>query len=98
MRPEALAAVRGDVVPSQMVPVEGEDDGSVRFAVFHFQAGVDNSGFVGWLASRIKAETGNGVFVTCGNNIAAGGIFDYTDCPESMREAVFGVVCRLRGA
>ncbi|MFC5235901.1 DUF6196 family protein [Pseudonocardia zijingensis] len=28
----------------------------------------DDSGFVGWLASRIKAATGSGLFVVCGQN------------------------------
>ena len=45
--------------------------------MFHFPAGVDNSGFVGWLASHLKVVLGTGVLVVCGFNSQRGGVFDY---------------------
>lgn len=45
------------------------------FAVFsfHFPPELDNSGFVGWLATELKRRLGTGVFVVCGQNSARGG-------------------------
>ena len=39
---------------------------------FHFRDDMDNSGFVGWLASILKRELGTGVFVVCGQNSRRG--------------------------
>ena len=64
---------------------------------FHFPDGVDNSGFVGWLASLLKEELGTGVFVTCGSNSLDGGIFDYWGIPSALREQGFAVVRKLCG-
>ena len=58
-----------------------------RFAVFsfHFPPGLDNSGFVGWLATHLKRRLGTGVFVICGQNSSRGGIYDYWGCPAQLR-------------
>lgn len=98
-RPDALAVVRDDEVCSQLVPLApAEARGAEAFALFrfHFPAGVDNSGFVGWLASRLKRELGTGVFVVCGQNSRRGGIFDYWGCPVALRSEVRRVVETLR--
>ncbi|MGJ7902770.1 DUF6196 family protein [Lysobacter sp. 1R34A] len=84
VRADALALVRDDAVWSQLVPCE--DAGEDLFAVFrfHFPDRIDNSGFVGWLASRLKRKFGTGVFVTCGQNRRDGGIFDYWGVPLAV--------------
>lgn len=92
--PEALALVRDDQVWSQLVPYRGEGE-AFKVLRFHFLAGADNSGFVGWLASLIKQTLGSGVFVTCGSNAGAGGIFDYWGVPEAIGEEVAEFVARL---
>ena len=58
-------------------------------------SGADDSGFVGWLASRIKAATGSGLFVVCGQNRERGGIFDYYGVPEVAVPEVAAVLERL---
>jgi Family of unknown function (DUF6196) len=95
LRPQALALVRDDAVWSQLV--ESNDPASERFGLwrFHFPVGADNSGFVGWLASRLKAKFGTGVFVVCGQNSRDGGIFDYWGCPWSLRGDVIGDIRSL---
>ncbi len=93
----ALALVRDDAVWSALVPCN--DPARERFAVFsfHFQPDLDNSGFVGWLASHLKAAVGTGVFVVCGQNTRRGGIFDYWGVPVEAADAVLAEVRRLRG-
>lgn len=85
--PRALALVRDEALWSQLVP--NPDPQAERFLVFrcHFPAGLDNSGFVGWLASRLKTRLGTGVFVICGQNQARGGIYDYWGVPLSLADA-----------
>lgn len=95
---KAVALIRDDQVWSQLVP--SNDSKAMRFMVFrcHFPDGVDNSGFVGWLASRFKARFGTGVFVTCGQNQADGGIFDYWGVPLALaREARQEIESLLHG-
>lgn len=94
-RSDALALVRDDAVWSQLVP---DDDPSAElFGLFrfHFPAGVDNSGFVGWLATHLKQRHGTGVFVTCGQNNADGGIFDYWGVPAALANEVISAVREL---
>ncbi|WP_064749417.1 DUF6196 family protein [Lysobacter firmicutimachus] len=88
VRADALALVRDDAVWSQLVPCD--DPGEELFALFrfHFPAGADNSGFVGWLASRLKQRFGTGVFVTCGHNRGDGGIYDYWGVPAALAAEV----------
>ncbi len=94
---EALAFVRDENVWSALVPsAKPEQERFILFS-FHFQPDLDNSGFVGWLASHLKAEVGTGVLVVCGQNSHRGGIFDYWGAPLSVAEQVIAEVRRLRG-
>jgi hypothetical protein len=95
VRDDALALVRDDEVWSQFVPATATPSETFCVWRFHFPAGVDNSGFVGWLASHLKARYGTGVVVVCGSNAGRGGVFDYWGCPESLRREVLGEVRRL---
>jgi hypothetical protein len=92
----ALAFVRDEDVWSALVP--GGDTNAEQFVLFsfHFKPGLDNSGFVGWLASHIKSTLGSGVFVVCGQNTARGGVFDYWGAPVAVAEAVLLEVNNLR--
>ncbi len=67
-RPDAVALVRDQDCWSQLVPVRVGDHPleSFRLWRYHFPGEVDNSGFVDWLATRIKERTGSGIFVVCG--------------------------------
>lgn len=92
----ALACVRDDTSWSILAPAV--DDGE-RFRVFrfHFPPDLDNSGFVGWLAGRFKQGFGTGVFVVCGQNSAAGGIYDYWGVPTAVADDVIHDVKMLMG-
>lgn len=94
---QALAFVRDEDVWSALVPSSAP--GQEQFVVFsfHFTPGLDNSGFVGWLASHLKAAIGTGVLVVCGQNSRRGGIFDYWGAPLSVAGQVIAEVRRLRG-
>lgn len=94
---DALALIRDGDVLSQLVPTSDLPDAFGLFRV-HFPADVDNSGFVGWLASLLKSRFGTGVFVICGQNSTRGGIFDYWGCPLELRERVFAEIRRLRSS
>jgi len=76
--------------------VEPREEKFVVFS-FHFAANLDNSGFVGWLASHLKAEIGTGVLVVCGQNTERGGIFDYWGAPLSVADQVIAEIRNLRG-
>ncbi|MBW3567345.1 MAG: hypothetical protein KY410_05190, partial [Proteobacteria bacterium] len=95
---DALAIVRDEHVWSLLVPAQ--DNAVERFGLFsfHFAPGLDNSGFVGWLASHLKTVLGTGVFVVCGQNSGRGGIFDYWGVPESVTERAAIEVENLRAA
>ncbi len=69
VREGALAVVRGDRCWSQLVAVRNGDQPLDRYRVwtFRFEDASDNSGFIGWLAGRIKRSTGSGCFVVCGH-------------------------------
>jgi hypothetical protein len=84
VRPDTLALVRDDATWSMLVP--SSDKSRELFSVFgfHFADGLDNSGFVGWLATHLKRSLGTGVFVVCGQNSRRGGIFDYWGCPAAL--------------
>lgn len=92
-----VAAVRDDEVWSLLRPAAA-DTKSEKFGLirFHFPAGLDNSGFVGWLATHLKQSLGTGVFVICGQNSDHGGIFDYTGFPAALREHVLQEIRTLR--
>jgi len=93
---DSLALVRDSEVWSALVPAR--DSATEQFAVFsfHFEPGLDNSGFVGWLASHLKRHLGTGVFVICGQNSQHGGIFDYWGVPADLRHSAEAEITRLR--
>jgi hypothetical protein len=94
--PEAVATVRDDEGWCALVPAAsgpGERFGLTRTT---FPAGVDNSGFVGWLATTIKRRLGSGVFVVCGDNPGRGGIFDYLGYPIEIADEVRRLIDDLR--
>lgn len=97
---ETLAVVRDEDSWSALVPLTAGEPDVERFGVFsfHFPAGVDNSGFVGWLATHLKRSLGTGVFVVCGSNRSRGGIYDYWGCPADLLAEVEAVVKALRSA
>lgn len=84
----ALALVRDDEMWSQLVPHSGQCAQAFTVFCFHFPSGVDNSGFIGWLATHLKGRFGTGVFVVCGQNSGRGGVFDYWGCPGELGKAV----------
>lgn len=86
--PCALALVRDGALWSQLVPKRNEEGEAFAIFSFHFPPDRDNSGFVGWLASRLKERLGTGVFVICGHNADRGGIFDYWGCPAALANEV----------
>ena len=92
---EALALVRDDSVWSQLVSVDKNVAEPFALWRFHFPAGADNSGFVGWLATHLKSKFGTGVFVICGQNSKDGGIFDYWGCPLSLGDDVIAEIKAL---
>lgn len=93
---QALAYVRDDEVWSVLAPSTDPTQELFQMFSFHFAPHLDNSGFVGWLASHLKAIFGTGVFVVCGQNHRRGGIFDYWGCPISISEKIVEEVVRLR--
>jgi hypothetical protein len=97
LTPTVLAAVRDEESWCWLAPV-GSDVPLERFALFafHFPDGLDNSGFVGWLATHLKRELGTGVFVVCGQNSKRGGIYDYWGCPAELRDEAQRVIEQLR--
>jgi Family of unknown function (DUF6196) len=96
----ALAFVRDENVWSVLIPWSESSSAPEPIVVFsfHFRPGLDNSGFVGWLASHLKAAVGTGVLVVCGQNSSRGGVFDYWGAPLSVSEVVVKEVQRLREA
>lgn len=95
---KALALVRDGTQWSQLVRVAADAPETFTVFQFHFKQGLDNSGFVGWLASLLKQRFGTGVLVICGQNSSAGGIHDYWACPAilgtSVLETVDALMCR----
>jgi hypothetical protein len=93
----ALAFVRDEDVWSALVPSAAPEHEDFVVFSFHFTADLDNSGFVGWLASHLKASIGTGVLVVCGQNSRRGGIFDYWGAPTSVASRVIAEIRKLRG-
>ena|SRR5918996_3718127 len=92
---DAIALVRDEDGWCALVPIEGRENFCLTSMVF--PEGLDNSGFVGWMASTIKRELGSGVFVICGDNPQRGGIFDYCGYPAEVAERVRSLIGDLRG-
>src|SRR5438105_4110195 len=94
---DALAAVRDPDGWCALVPArDARESEQFRLTSIVFPAGVDNSGFVGWMASTIKRRLGSGVFVVCGDNPDRGGIFDYWGYPLEIADAVPALIDSLR--
>jgi hypothetical protein len=91
-----LAFVRDQEVWSVLKAADPDAAESFGLFSFHFRDGLDNSGFVGWLASILKRELGTGVFVICGQNSRRGGIFDYWGVPVALQSLASGVLNKLR--
>ncbi|WP_280449019.1 DUF6196 family protein [Nocardia brasiliensis] len=94
-----LAVVRDAESWSALVPfaeADGPDVEKFGLFSFHFPTGMDNSGFVGWLAGHLKRALGTGVFVVCGSNRGRGGIYDYWGCPVELLAAVEREIETLR--
>ena len=83
-----------------LAPIDGQEDaGCERYAVFSctFDAELDNSEFVGWLATLLKARLGTGVIVVCGFDPHAGGIYDYWGVPADLRAEATVLLRSLAG-
>lgn len=93
---DALAAVRDDVSWSVLAPAGPADEETFRVFTVHFPEGVDNSGFVGWLAGALKRSVGTGVFVICGQSADRGGIYDHWGVPAAVGDAALAVLEELR--
>ena len=93
--PSAIAMVKDNEVWSYLIPSESDKTENFKIFSFHFKDGLDNSGFVGWLASKIKNELGSGLFVVCGQNSVRGGIFDYWGCPFEIADDVLEYLKKL---
>ncbi len=92
-RGDSIAVIRDGGRLSALCPAGADTE---RFGVFRvvLPRGADDSGFVGWLASRVKARTGSGLFVVCGHNRARGGIFDFYGIPEAETGGVRALLDR----
>ena len=93
----AIALIRDGASISQLQPAVHDDVEQFALWSVHFPAEVDNSGFVGWLARKLKRKFGAGVFIVCGSNSSCGGIYDYWGAPEQLRAEVFAELDRLKG-
>lgn len=93
----ALAWIRNGATWSRLVPTDPRAvDQPYGLLQVRFPDGVDNSGFVGWLAGHLKRALGTGVFVICGYDRKDGGIYDYTAFPWKLSESVRREVEALR--
>jgi len=93
---DALATVRDDDGWCALAPAH--EHGGERFAITltMFSDAIENSGFVGWLATVIKQRVGSGVFVVCGDNPRRGGVFDYLGYPLAVAAEVRALIDDLR--
>lgn len=98
-RSDAIAEIRDEGRRSGVCPATAATDSAELFRVFRvvLPPARDDSGFVEWLASRIKEATGSGVFVLCGYNRHRGGVFDYYGVPEAAASEVRLLLNRLAG-
>ena len=95
VRSEALALIRDNESWSQLVPSQDNQKELFKVLRFRFKEGLDNSGFIGWLAFQLKLKLGTGVFVICGQNSKYGGIFDYWGFPAEIAGNVISEIKTL---
>jgi hypothetical protein len=79
-----------------LVPATQDADELFAVTLSTFAPQIENSGYVGWLATAIKQRLGSGVFVICGDNPRRGGIFDYLGYPLEVTDAVRVLIDGLR--
>src|SRR5688572_5603300 len=91
---EAIATVRDVDGWCALVPADSGERFGLTMSTF--APDIDNSGYVGWLATVIKERLGSGVFVVCGDNPGRGGIFDYLGYPLEIADAVHALIDELR--
>jgi hypothetical protein len=94
--PEALATVKDVDGWCALVPATTHAGEPFGVTLTTFSPQIDNSGYVGWLATAIKQRLGSGVFVICGDNPHRGGIFDYLGYPLEVSDAVRTLIDELR--
>jgi hypothetical protein len=95
---DALATIRDSDGWCALVPATPGEPETYGLTLTRFPPAVDNSGFVGWLATTIKRRLGSGVFVVCGDNPDRGGIFDYLGYPIDIAAAVHALIDDLRAS
>ena len=95
---QALAAVKGRNGWSALVPASDGSSEVFSLTRTFFSSEIENSGFVGWLASTIKRHLGSGLFLVCGDDPTRGGIFDYLGYPTELTTPIRELIDRLRGA
>lgn len=94
---DTLAVIRDGSRLSSLRRRRLEDEGgTIRVFSVHFPPKATNSGFVGWLATEIKNETGSGVGVVCGFDSQVGDLFDYWCVPDEVAGRVLEVIDGLR--
>jgi|GEM_PF-308115 len=92
----ALSTVRDVDGLCALVPATPDAVEQFGVTLTTFAPQIDNSGYVGWLATAIKQRLGSGVFVICGDNPRRGGIFDYLGYPLEVADAVHALIDELR--
>jgi hypothetical protein len=92
---DALATVRDEDGWCALVPATADAAEQFGVTLTTFAPQIDNSGYVGWLATTIKQRLGSGVFVICGDNPRRGGIFDYLGYPLDIADAVHALIDEL---
>jgi len=97
-RKDSLASVRDGGVWSELVPVD-DTAAPMAFRIFsfHFDPGLDTTGFVGWLHSHLTRSTDTEHIVLCGHSArgARGRIFSYWGCPAANATRVITDVSAL---
>jgi hypothetical protein len=93
---DALATVRDVDGWCALVPAGEDPKEPFGVTLTTFSPEIENSGYVGWLATAIKRRLGSGVFVICGDNSRRGGIFDYIGYPAEIGDAVRALVDELQ--
>lgn len=94
---EAIATIRDLDGWCALVPATGDAGERFGITLSVFPPDIDNSGYVGWLATTVKQRLGSGVFVICGDNPRRGGIFDYLGYPLAVADGVRALIDELRG-